>query len=446
MQATARIFYQTAPAKKTKDDLCPVRLCVTHKGIRKYYSIKGRLKNNKWGALSDDDILKVTGSSPRGKYRDIAFEYKRIVDEAESIINSITDNGISPFSFNQFGNKYLRKPGTWDNVFIAFWEHIKSLKDEGRFGYASSFECTLRSIKEFHQGRKFSFNPRTDKIASRKEIYLNGKELKFIDITSEWLNRYEKWMQDEGKSRSTQGIYVRNIRVLFNLAIKKHKVAAPYPFNEHKPKRAQGRKLALTAHQMSLIVNYKTEDPREQYFRDIFMFSFLANGMNINDIARLKYSNIKDGEIYFVREKTKNKEEQVEIRVPVTNQMQLIIEKHGIKAIGHDAYIFPILKPEWNDEMKYMQIKFFIKAMNKYLKQIAKADTVRITQNISSYTARHSWATIAKNSGTSTEFIKEQFGHSSVAVTEAYLKQFEKQTRKEHAEKMENAVYNQNAV
>jgi integrase/recombinase XerD len=77
----------------------------------------------------------------------------------------------------------------------------------------------------------------------------------------------------------------------------------------------------------------------------MFMFSFLANGLNLSDIARLKYSNIDDDSIYFVREKTKNKDEQTELVVPITKQMQNIINNHGSKAIGHDAYIFPVLTP-----------------------------------------------------------------------------------------------------
>jgi site-specific recombinase XerD len=71
---------------------------------------------------------------------------------------------------------------------------------------------------------------------------------------------------------------------------------------------------------------------------------------------------------------------------------------------------------------------------------------VGIKEKVSSYVARHSFSTIAKNSGTSIEFISEALGHSSVTVTKRYLKSFEKATRTEHSEKMENEIYNQKAV
>ncbi|MBA7545646.1 Tyrosine recombinase XerC [subsurface metagenome] len=165
--------------------------------------------------------------------------------------------------------------------------------------------------------------------------------------------------------------------------------------------------------------------------------------MNLSDIARLRYSNIRDGEICFVREKTKDEDKEITLHAPITKNMQAIIDGHGNKAIGHDAYIFPFLKSEWTDEQIYAKIKQTTKQVNKYIRQIARA--VNIKERISSYSARHSRATISKNSGTSIEFIKEALGHSSVNVTENYLKSFEKTTRKEHAEKVESEIYNQDA-
>ena len=92
-----------------------------------------------------------------------------------------------------------------------------------------------------------------------------------------------------------------------------------------------------------------------------------------------------------------------------------------------------------SEERKYMEIKQFTKMLNKHMREVA--NEVGIKERVSSYTARHSWATISKNSGTSTEFIKEALGHSNVLVTEKYLKSFEETTRKEHSEKIEKQIY-----
>ncbi|HVN57775.1 MAG TPA: site-specific integrase [Bacteroidales bacterium] len=438
MQATAKIYFQKTKSKRTKDNLVPVKLEIIHNRVQKYYSISKIIKDTDWLFLSDDDIEKVTGDSPRGKYRDIAFEYKRITDYAGQIISS-----INTFSFNQFDEKFTNKITDWDSVFVAMVDHIKALKINEKFGYASSFESTLRAIKEYHEGKELDFNCR-QKVETRYTDYASGKSLNFVDITPTWLKAFESWLKKKGKSQSTIGIYVRNIRVLFNKAMKEHKIRAEYPFTVHKPKTAKGRKTALTAIQISMIASYKTNHPQEQFYRDIFMFSFLGNGINLSDIARLRYSNIVDHEIEFARKKTEDKEaNEDKLHVPITKTMQLIIDRHGIKAIG-DSYIFPILRPDWSEERNYAEIKQLTKQVNKYVRRIALI--VGINENISSYVARHSWATIAKNSGTSTEFISEALGHSSVIVTKRYLKSFEKSTREEHSGKMEDAIYNQKAV
>lgn len=434
MQATARIYYQKAPAKRTKDDLCPVKLCITHLRTRRYYSITDEIKDHAWLYVSEEDIDKITADSPRGKYRDIAYEYKRIVNKAEQIIND-----IPLFSFNQFEQKFFNKATDWDNVFAALIEHAQDLRAENRFSYAMSYESTLRVVKEFHEGKAFDYNCR-DRVDGRREKYLSGKPLSFVDITPQWLKRFERHLQERGRSRSTIGIYTRNLRALFNLAIKQHKVKAEYPFNDYKPKTSTGRKIALTAGQISLIAGYHTEDPREQFYKDMFVFSFLGCGMNLTDIARLKYSNIEGGELVFVRKKTAG-EELVEepLRIPITRQMQAIIDRHGVRAVGHDAFIFPILRPEWNEEQKFTESRQLVKMVNFYLKRIAKA--VGIKENVSSYVARHSWATISKNSGSSVEFISEQLGHSSPLVTKNYLKSFESSQREEAANKIEDLIY-----
>ena len=284
-----------------------------------------------------------------------------------------------------------------------------------------------------------------NKVVSRYEKYLSGKQLNFVDITPAWLKKFEKYLKDKGKKKSTLGIYVRNLRVLFNLAIKKHHVKAEYPFNEHKPKTSSKRKIALTAEQISLIANYQTDDPKAQFYRDMFMFSFLACGMNMTDIARLRYSNIEGNEIVFVRKKTEAEENTEEpLQIPITKRMQSIIDTHGIRAVGYDSFIFPILRPEWDEERKFAEVRQLTKMVNQHLKRIAKA--VKIKDNVSSYVARHSWATISKNTGASTEYISEQLGHSSVLVTKSYLKGFEKATRETQSTKTEDAVYNQKAV
>lgn len=435
MQATARIFYQKRESKRTADNLCPVKLCVTHYRVRKYYSIKERVKNNDWLYLSDDDIASLT--KPRGKFKDIADNYKEIVRDAESIINDLPN-----FSFNQFEERFYNKAGSWDNVFHALWNHIQDLRNENRLGYASSFESTLRAIKEFHAGKTFNFNPRKDKVEARAKAYLTGKELRFVDITSSWLKKFEKWMTENKKSETTTGIYMRNLRVVFNLALKKG-VNAPYPFNDYKPISSESRKMALEPYEIASILNYETEDPQKKYYRDLFMFSFFCNGANLSDLCRLKWSNIKDGQILFERYKTRHKRKKTYIAIEITETLQEIINRIGVRSVGHDGYLLRTLRTEWNEAQCYATIKQETKCLNKYIRLIAK--DLNIKQGISSYTARHSFASIQSASGISTIKLKDLLGHSSTNVTEGYIKSIDRKTNKEISTNLETIIKNQNA-
>jgi len=427
MQATASIFYQKAPARRTKDNLIPVRLRIQHKGKRKLYSIKDKISNHEWLFLSEETINQLP--------KKIKDEYAKIIREAENIIEE-----IPVFSFGQFEEKYTLTTGSWDNVFSAMIGHIKELKLEKRYSYASTFETTLRHIKEFHTKRKLKYTSR-DRVEDRYAEYEKGDPLAFQDITVNWLKRFHRYLEDKKKnSPSSIGINMRNLRVLFNLAIKKHNVKAPYPFSDYSPPGADDRKIALSAQKMARLINYETEDPQMQFYRDIFAFSFFASGMNVADILRLKRSDIKEEELEFLREKTKRSKRAKKIHISINGRMKEIIKKHGTRSVGHDAYLFPVLKDKWPDDQKHYMVKEFTVRMNKALKVMA-AD-VGITERVSSYVSRHSWATISRDSGASTEYIRDQLGQSSVAVTERYLGDFEQDTRKKHSELIEQKINN----
>ena len=112
-----------------------------------------------------------------------------------------------------------------------------------------------------------------------------------------------------------------------------------------------------------------------------------------------------------------------------------------MRTVGTDGYLFPILRPGMTEQDKINAIRQTVKAVNNYLRQAA--GQAGINEKVTSYVARHSWATISKNTGVSTEFISEQLGHSNVNVTSGYLKSFEKSERKKQAAELERFIYQQ---
>ena len=262
------------------------------------------------------------------------------------------------------------------------------------------------------------------------------------------MERFEQWLLDKDKSESTVGVYARNIRRLFNVAIKRHNINVEYPFGAeenglYSPPQGEGAKKALTAHQIGLIASYKTEEKSpKDFYKDLFMFSFLGNGMNVADILRLKYKNILDGTIIFIREKTKRTSKGQKITVEITPRMQQIIDKWGNGLKSKETFVFDVLNEDMDWHQKYYKIRRETTNLNKYIKQIARE--VGIKENVSSYTARHSFATIQKNAGVPIAYLKEALGHSDVSVTENYLKGLEKEERQKIAEGLEKQVFGSN--
>ena len=412
MQAIPTIYIEKRTP--TKKSLYPVKLRITHNRKRRYFSLKQYLPEE-WMYLSEYDFNnRIMIRSPRGNYRDIKERFDKILDKAKNVIDK-----METFSFNRFEEEFFSKQKEWDSVFHAFQSHIETLENEGRPVYTQSFHNCFYNVKEFTK----------------------SKDLTFHDITPGWLKNFENWLLKNGKSKGTVGVYTRTLRRLFNIAIKEHKVKADYPFKNYTPQAAIANKRALTPQQIGLIMNYEApEGGGRQFAKDIFLFSFFANGMNIGDIFRLKYSNIQGSEIVFVREKTKGKRTEKKIHVPYIETLQNIVERWGQKAINNNVYIFPVLNDNLNETEKRKRIKDKISNLNKRLKTIA---TDLELGHLSTVYARHSCATIMKNSGASTEYIQEMLGHSSVNVTQNYLSSFEAETRHKNARKLENMIKNQ---
>jgi site-specific recombinase XerD len=151
--------------------------------------------------------------------------------------------------------------------------------------------------------------------------------------------------------------------------------------------------------------------------------------MNIKDIVYLKWKNIVGGQIEFVREKTKRtkKAKQKVIQVPLTDFAKEFIVKYGVK--DKSQYVLPIINDEMSEEEKDARKRTFTRFINQHLKNLAKANG--LTEDISTYWARHSFATSAVRQSASMEFVSEALGHSDLKTTKNYFAGFEDKTKKE---------------
>jgi len=283
-------------------------------------------------------------------------------------------------------------------------ELIEQFEKANRVGYARSFRHTWNSIKRFF-----------------------GKDLDFpfSDIDTEWLCRYERWLKENKCSEVTIAIIFRNIRSAFNKAIAaKCALKSSYPFTEYKVSKldtsTQKRAIPKEAIKKVMAVDLSKEKFYVQFSRDIFIFSYLCGGINFADIASLKISNLIDSKLVYIRKKTKKK-----ISTPLSVEALQIIERYAAAKTKASDYLFPILddKVHKTEIQRHNRIHKIIGKVNPSLKQIAKL--AGINANLTTYVARHSFATVLKNSGVNIALISETLGHSDIATTQIYLDSFE---------------------
>ncbi len=374
-----------------KDMQIPVKLQVNYSSKQKLYSTGIKLLK--------EDFEQVMGKNPKGEHKEIHLKLQAIQVKAQQIIDKMVY-----FSFEDFEKKMFAKV-TYDemNVYHGFEKYNNQLAIEKRFGTARSYHFAMTSFMEFKP------------------------ELRYVDITPQFLSDYERYMLEKHKSITTVGIYTRSLRTIFNKAINDRIIPRDlYPFGRYKYKTPNSRniKKALIIEEIQKIYEYKApKGSMEEKARDMWLFSYLANGINPKDIAWLKYSNVQDDRIIFVRQKTIRTERMRQpIVIYINDDLSRIIQKWGNPSTDPDSYVFPIITDQLEGEKKLEVVRQFIKQVNKYMDRIAKK--LDINKKVRFSTARHSCATILKRGGASNKIIGEKFGHQSESTTERYLDSF----------------------
>jgi integrase len=375
------------------DDKRTVSIRVTYNRKRKYYGTKLRLKPSEFQRIM---TAKRRSEAENKVYNEIiAYQNKAI---------QVIEN-LPVFTFNKFEEMYFENRDASDSVSFAFDKYITELKEEKRIGTAVSYECAKKSLHDFN------------------------KDLKFADINPALLRKYENWMLSNNKSRTTIGIYLRSLRTIFNRAnIDK----SLYPFGQGKNKYSiptgKNIKKALTLEEIAKIFNYEAPaKSMAEMAKDYWIFIYLCNGLNVKDLCLLKYKNIQGDILFYERAKTKRSKNSCEkITVSLKPQAKEVINKWGQLSISPETYIFPHLQKGMTPEEERKTIQQVTKNINKHMKQIATE--LGLNKEVTTYFARHSFATVLRNSGASTEFISEALGHSNIKTTQSYLAGFEQET------------------
>jgi len=279
-------------------------------------------------------------------------------------------------------------------------------------------EFNQKIIDELKMSKKLGNASCYKQAQSFLDKYTKEKELTFQDINFKLLKHLEAKHLSKENSVNSLSFYFRTIRATFNRAIKEGVIKRDiYPFANYSIKDTKTVKRAIPRSNIDKIRDLELKEGTNIWHaRNYFMFSFYNMGMNFADIAQLKKSSFIDDRIVYKRVKT-GKNYSIKLTAPSKEILSLYLNGQQ-----PDDYIFPIIKRDTLElQLKDMQNER--KTFNKWLKVIAKQ--CKIESNLTSYVARHSWATIAKDLNVPVSVISEGLGHEDMKTTQIYLDSFD---------------------
>ena len=393
MKATVEVVcYKSKPFK---DGTFPLMLRVTKDRKRKYVSLGLSLHEKFW----DFEKGKPKRNCPNKEQieRLIAAktaEYNDLIVEMTSQQREYTVETLVSHFHNQV---------RCATVVELYDKLIDDMKRGGKLGNAGVYKYSRTSLLKF-TGQRL--------------------QIPFSDIDAVWLRRYENWLRTSGCGDTTISQLFRTLRSVFNKAVELQLVKRDYyPFDAYKVSkfdtRTKKRAIAKEDVRKVIALDLSQGYPSERLARDIFVFSYFGAGINFADIALLKYGNVRDGRVQYVRKKTGKP-----INFLLTEEMRNIIVKYQRQGQTDEDYIFPILdrRVHRTEQQRYDRTHKVLTNTNRWLRKIGQRVGI---EHLTTYVARHTFATVLKRSGVNIAIISESLGHSDLSTTQIYLDSFE---------------------
>jgi integrase/recombinase XerD len=438
MQVTTSIILDTRRMKK--GGTYPLKLQVTHQRKTKHYPT---IFN-----LSEGDYQKLISPRIGADLVRVRDGVKRIEREAEEFVEE-----MAAFSFVLFQKDFVNQHDLLRRRKLDDEDELSETDDDFDFKpYLKRFpllqeknlpaqsigaiylSCIKNLIREERIGTALAYKDSYNSIQQFKGNLL------FAEVTVSVLHQYEQWMLKKGRSRTTIGIKLRNLRAVFNEAIsqgliKKEKC---YPFGRRKYQIPTSKKVkkAIDQEMIGRLYYYDPSSPLLQKAKAFWLFCYFGNGMNPKDVVYLKWKNIQGEYFVFTRAKTERttRTDPRPITVYITEDMQAIMEKYGTTDKHPESYVFPVMRDDLNPLKQYERVPVFTKFINDGMKAIC--EELGIDKSITTIVSRHTFSTQLKRAGVSTEFIQEALGHTDKRTTENYLDSFENEVKKQYAQNL----------
>lgn len=375
---------------RSKDDLYPLVVRITVKSSTAHINTGIRLKQNQFDGtkIVNHPMSSKLNLIAKTKVNEIQLSISGF--ELDGSMNGKTAAEVKNMIYNK-GAEETEEPKLLEPFFTEFISR-----------------CNAKSTKEVYQYTLTALN-------RFKPI----DDLLIEDINISFLKSFESWLVEQGIKTNTISIHMRNIRAVLNAAIDDNLMSLDrYPFRRYRIKTAQTIKRSLTIDELITLRDFPCEEHQKKY-RDIFMLSFYLAGINMVDLLRLPNNN--SGKIEYIRSKTK-----IACSIDIPSEAMDIINRYR----GVDHLIYPL--------DKYANHKDFIHRLNQNLQSIGEVITERkkcgrkmcevktykpLYPMLTSYWARHTWATIAAELDIPDAVIDMALVHKSpYPMSEIYIK------------------------
>ncbi len=343
-----------------------------------------RLYANEWN--ESKNRITITNNSRQNYLKTIGERIYWDIKRLQAIINLLESKNIK-YSTDEIISTF-QKQDNEQSLFNFMQSVILQLQQMGKQRTSETYQATLRSFMSFREDR----------------------DILLYEIDSDTMLMYEAYLQNRGLTKNTTSFYMRILRAVYNRSVEKDLIVNRNPFKHVYTGVDRTVKRAIPLKTIKLIKNLDLSlQSSLDFARDMFMFSFYTRGMSFIDMAYLKKKDLSNGILSYRRRKTGQ-----QLFIKWERCMQEIIEKYDNP---HSSYLLPIIKPTNGDERTQYQNAMCL--VNRKLKIIGHM--VDIQQPLTMYSARHSWASVAKNKNIPISVISEGMGHDSEMTTQIYL-------------------------
>ena len=360
---------------------------VIHKRKVKWISTEHHIYADEWDE-NTEAIVVVAGSERKGALALMQCKIDWALKRWQTILDRM-ERSHKDYTVEELYDAFSKEK-TYKTVFVFLQEQVTKKEQMKRQGTARTYGNAYRRFKAF-----------------REDV-----DLTFDELTSDMIECYEAWLIDKRLKQNSIRCYLRTLNTLLCKAVEEGLLNNTNLFSHVRLSYVKTTKRAISEKELKVIANLELpENSTMALARDIFMFSFYMRGMPFVDIAYLRKTDLKNGMWTYCRRKTNQC-----LMVEWEKAQQKILDRYAHQ-MENRSYLLPIIKEE--DGTEYKQYQRMQININRALKKIGEMAELKMP--LTTYVARHTWASVARDMNIPIAVISEGIGHNSIKTTQVYL-------------------------